>query len=195
MKHFSLLLLLGICLCTSARAAELRGFLLTKDGYQLTGYLEVIQYSPTGNEIRFSNDFGDQYVIHPFLVSGFGFSHDGMTYRFVSRFHGGQWFFLQEQQAGRTLRLYSLPDGSQTWVDDRLLRLFTTPPATYYLEYGKQQIVAVPRAGFRRTMRDFFNVVSPVMAQKVGTKGYRYRDISTIVAEVNEMNARQRRRL
>ena len=192
---YAYLLLFFLCLGTSVRAAELRGFLLTKDGYQLTGYLERIQYSPTGNEIRFVNDFGDTYIIHPFLVSGFGFTHEGTSYRFVSRFHEGQWFFLQEKADGRTLRLYRLPESSDSWVDDSLLRLFTVPPPTFYLEYGRGQLMGVPRTGFRRAMREFFNVVSPAMAKKVGTKGYRYRDLALIVAEVNEMSARQRRRL
>jgi len=52
---FTLVLIIGFW--SAAQAAELRGFLLTKDNYQLTGYFNVIRYAPSGNLITFTNDF------------------------------------------------------------------------------------------------------------------------------------------
>ena len=190
---FTLFLVAGYWL--TAGAVELRGFLLTKDNYQLTGYFNLISYAPTGNLITFTNDFGDVYAIHPQLVKGFGFSLEGRNYRYISRFHEGQWFFLQLEQDGRALRLYSLPDGSDRWVDDTMLRLFTVPPPAYWFEYGKQQLLGVPRAGFKRTLREFFAETAPGLAARIGKKGYRYRDLREIVLEYNELRGRKRRRL
>jgi hypothetical protein len=190
---FTFLLLIGLSFALGAES--LRGFLLTKDNYQLTGYFNVLQYSPTGNLITFTNDFGDVYSIHPMLVKGFGFSKDGTSFRFISRFHEGQWFFLHEEVFGRALSLYRLPDGSNNWVDDSVLRLFQTPPATYYFLYGEGKLLAIPRVGYKRTLRDFFEKASPEMAGRIGKKGYRYRDLFDIVVQFNELKGRSRRRL
>jgi hypothetical protein len=172
-----------------------RGFLVTKDGHQLTGYLNVLQYAPGGNIITFTNDFGDEYIIHPFLVSGFGFNYDGETMRFVSRRHEGMWFFLQEEIRGRSISLFRLPRGGGHWVDDSMLRLFSSPPPEYYLEYGQGQFLGVPRMGYKRTLRQFFAETNPALADKIGSRGYRYRNLDTIVRECNELRSRKRRRL
>ncbi len=194
MRHTFTLLFI-ISLSCSLSAESLRGFLLTKDNYQLTGYFNLLEYSPTGNLITFTNDFGDIYSIHPMLVKGFGFSKDGTSFRFVSRFHEGQWFFLREEISGPALSLYRLPDGSDQYVDDRMLRLFAQQPATYYFLYGNRRILPIPRVGFRRALRDFFAESAPQLSAVVGKKGYRYKDLHTIVSEYNELKIRRRRRL
>jgi hypothetical protein len=194
MRYFySLFIILGLSF--SLQAESLRGFLLTKDNYQLTGYFNVLSYSPTGNLITFTNDFGDVYSIHPMLVKGFGFSKEGTSFRFVSRFHEGQWFFLHEDVAGRALSLYRLPDGSNNWVDDSMLRLFQTPPPTYYFFYGDRKILPIPRSSFKKTLKVFFERRSPAIASKIGKKGFRYRNLIEIVERYNELKGRSRRRL
>lgn len=194
MRHIlSLFVILGLSL--SLQAESLRGFLLTKDNYQLTGYFNVLSYSPTGSLITFTNDFGDVYSIHPMLVKGFGFSKDGTSFSFVSRFHEGQWFFLYEEVPGKALSLFRLPDGTNNWVDDSMLRLFQTPPPTYYFLYGDRKILPISRLGFKKTLKQFFENRSPALASKIGKKGFRYRDIVDIVVQYNELKGRSRRRL
>lgn len=190
---FTLIFIVG--LFGSVQAAELRGFLLTKDNYQLTGYFNLIRYAPSGNLITFTNDFGDVYSIRPQLVKGFGFSLEGENYRFISRFHEGQWFFLRLEEDGRALRLYSLPDGRDQWVDDSMLKLFSVPPPTYWFEHGRQQLLGIPRAGFKRTLRQFFAQSAPELSSVIGKRGYRYKNIPEIVREFNELRSRRRRRL
>ncbi|CAH0999544.1 hypothetical protein LEM8419_00844 [Neolewinella maritima] len=193
MRHYYLLIL--ILFSSLASAESFRGFLLTKDGYQLTGYLNVLQYSPGGNIITFTNDFGDEYSIHPFLVSGFGFNYNGESMRFVSRQHEGMWYFLQEEVRGRSISLFRLPKGGGRWVDDSMLRMFSTPPPEYYLEYGQGEFLAVPRGGYKRNLREFLREASPELAKKIGSRGYRYRNMDAIVTEFNERSTRRRRRL
>ena len=193
MRQFTILVF-SLLLSATLSAESLRGFLLTKDNHQLTGYFNFLEYSPTGNYIVFTNDFGDVYNILPQFVKGFGFTEDGETFRFISRFNNGQWFFLHEDTPGRTLSLYRLPDGSQSWVDDRMLRLFTTPPPQYYFVFN-DKIAPIPRAGFKRVLREFFAEASPGLAAKIGKRGYRYRNLREIVVEFNETRGRQRRRL
>ncbi|MBB4078701.1 hypothetical protein GGR28_001314 [Lewinella aquimaris] len=193
MRHLYLLFL--FCLPCLLPAESYRGFLLTKDGHQLTGYLNVLQYSPGGNLITFTNDFGDEYQIHPFLVSGFGFNYNGEAMRFVSRRHEGMWYFLQEEVRGRVISLFRLPRGTGRWVDDSMLRMFREQPPEYYLEYGQGQFLPIPRTGYKRSLRDFFRQASPDLAEKIGSRGYRYRNMNSIVLEFNERSARRRRRL
>jgi len=194
MRYINTLIFLLVFSWT-ANAAELRGFLLTHDNFELTGYFNIIRYAPSGNLITFTNDFGDVYSIHPMLVKGFGFSKNGLNYRFISRFHEGQWFFLRLEQDGRALRLFSLPDGSDQWVDDTMLRFFTDPPPTYWFEYGQQQLLGIPRFGFKRVVRAFMEENAPSLAGKIGKRGFRYKNIHEIVAAYNEMRRRKRRRL
>lgn len=194
MRHIYLCLFLLICSLT-AGAESYRGFLLTKDGVQLTGYLNVLQYSPGGNIITFTNDFGDEYTIHPFLVSGFGFNYEGKPMRFVSRYHEGLWYFLQEEVRGARINLFRLPQGRGGWVDDSMLRLFRVQPPEYYFEYGRGEFHPVPRSGYKRNLREFFRTANPRLAAKIGRKGYRYRDMATIVAEHNLRGNRKRRRM
>ena len=193
MRHLYLLFLLLFGLSVSA--ASFRGFLLTKDGYQLTGYLNVLQYAPGGNIITFTNDFGDEYQIHPFLVSGFGFNYNGEAMRFVSRRHEGMWYFLQQEVEGRGINLFRLPRGGGRWVDDSMLRLFSEQPPEYYFEFGEGQFLPVARSGYKRTLRSFFAEASPELADKIGSRGYRYKDMHAIVGEFNERSMRRRRRL
>ena len=193
MRH--LYLLVFLLFTTPAFADSFRGFLMTKDGYQLTGYLNILQYAPGGNIITFTNDFGDEYTIHPFLVSGFGFNFNGEPMRFVSRRHEGLWYFLQEEVSGKGVTLFRLPRGGGEWLDDRMLRLFRDPPPEYYFEYGQGKFLPVPRGGYKRTLRDFFRQRNADLAAKIGTRGYRYRDMHAIVAEFNSRSDRKRRRL
>lgn len=190
---YTLILLAGFC--TSVLASEWRGFLITKDDHELTGYFRVIRYTPYGNLIEFTNDFGDVYAIQPQLVKGFGFSIGQQNYRYISRFHEGQWFFLRLEQNGRALRLFSLPDGTDAWVDDRMLRLFAVPPPRYWFEFGKGKLLGIPRAGFKRTVREFMRSTAPGLAARIGKKGYRYRDLNEIVTAYNDLRSRKRRRL
>lgn len=194
MRYINILIFIILCSAT-ASAAELRGFLLTRDNYQLTGYFNVIRYAPTGNLITFTNDFGDVYSIHPMLVKGFGFSKDGLNYRFISRYHEGQWFFLRLEQDGRALRLFSLPDGSDQWVDDTMLQFFSEKPPAYWFEYGEQELLGIPRFGYKRIVKEFMEERSPSLAGKIGKKGFRYKDIHDIVNAYNELRGRRRRRL
>ncbi|PPK88687.1 hypothetical protein CLV84_1657 [Neolewinella xylanilytica] len=190
------LYLLAFLLVSGTLSADAyRGFLLTKDGFQLTGYLNVLAYAPGGNLITFTNDFGDEYTIHPFLVSGFGFNYNGEPLRFVSRRHEGMWYFLQEDVSGRAVSLYRLPRGGGRWVDDSMLRVFTEPPPEYYLEYGRGEFIAVPRGGYKRQLRNFFRPTSPGLAGKIGKRGYRYRDLPAMIKEYNELSRRKRKRL
>ncbi|MEM9836391.1 MAG: hypothetical protein AAF828_07810, partial [Bacteroidota bacterium] len=151
MKKVYYPLLIGLFLiCNSLGAESLRGFLLTKDNYRLTGYINKIEYSLTGIMIQFTNDFGDQYNIYPNLVNGFGFTNGGETFRYVSRYHEGRWLFLKAIDAGKRLSLFQSPDGKKRWVDDSFQTYVDNPLAEYWIQFRGNKLVPVQRAGFKR---------------------------------------------
>lgn len=187
--------ILAFLLCASLSAESFRGFLLTKDDYRLTGYVNQISFVVTGLQIEFTNDFGDRYYIYPNLVKGFGFTKDGTTYRYVSRYHQGRWYFLETVESGKRMDFYTLPDRNQNWVDDGILSLLNEPIPQYWIQIKGQKLYGVTRAGFRKAMREYLSVTAPELAKKIGSKGYRYRDIGSIVEQYNELKRKTLKRL
>lgn len=176
-------------------AESLRGFLLTKDDQRLTGYVNQINYVVTGLEIEFTNDFGDRYYIYPNLVKGFGFTKDGMTFRYVSRYYEGRWYFLEVLQRGKKMEFFQVPDGDEQWVDDKLLAMVNEPIARYWLAIRGQSLFPVLRTGFKRKLREYLTPTAPELAAKIGSKGYRYKNIHEIVAAYEQSFRRSKKRL
>jgi hypothetical protein len=173
----------------------MRGFLLTKDDYRLTGYVNQINYVVTGLQIEFTNDFGDRYFIYPSYVKGFGYTRDGETFRYVSRYYEGRWFFLREMVKERQLSFFRVPDGRQRYVDDSLLALLADPIPQYWLQIKGQEILAIQRGGFKRRLRDYLEPTAPALAAKIGSKGYRYRNMEEIITAYLKTYRRSKRRL
>lgn len=189
------ILLLSVLGLAGLRAEEFRGFLLTKDNYHLTGYVNQINYVFTGLEIEFTNDFGDRYHISPRLVKGFGFTHDGETYRYVSRYSEGRWYFLRILRSDRKMLFFSTPDGREGYVDDSLLSVMAASYPQYWLEIPGQPLLGVPRMGFRRKMREYLTPTAPDLARLMGKKGYRYRNLTEIVDLYCSAKKRRSKRL
>ncbi|PHI21680.1 hypothetical protein CEQ90_02395 [Lewinellaceae bacterium SD302] len=186
---------LALLFAGTLSAESLRGFLVTKDDLRLTGYVNQINYVVTGLEIEFTNDFGDRYYIYPNLVKGFGFTKDGQTFRYVSRYYDGRWYFLEILQRDKRMEFFQIPDGDDNWVNDRLLSLITEPISRYWLAIRGQALFPVHRVGFKRKLREYLQPTAPELAQKIGSKGYRYKNIHEIVAAYEESFKRSKRRL
>lgn len=180
-----------------AQAESFRGFLLTKDNYRLTGYINKIEYSLTGIVMQFTNDFGDRYNIFPNLVKGFGFTaDDGEQHRYVSYYHEGRWLFLRSSQpVAKRLQLLYAPKGPKEFVDDSFQAYLEDPIPEYWLQLRGEALLPVDRIGFRRDLRAYLAPTAPDLSMKIGKKGYRYRDLEFIVEEYNNRAKRSSRRL
>lgn len=188
-------LFITLLLTSFVEAEAYRGFLHTKDDIRLTGYINFIQYRSNGLVIQFTNDFGDEYIIEPNRVAGFGFATDGEgVLRYVSRFHRGQWLFLRVVESGRRLDLLRVPDNNRNWVDGTSYRYNGDPLPMFWLEGRNQFIMPVYRGGFRRTMRELL-ADAPQVAEKIGSRGYRYRNLPDIIKEYNQRARRASRQL
>lgn len=179
------------------QAESFRGFLLTKDNYRLTGYINKIEYSLTGIVIQFTNDFGDRYNILPNLVKGFGFTaDDGELHRYVSHYYEGRWLFLRSPSTPpQLLQLLSAPKGPKEFVDDSFQSYVVNPVAEYWLQLQGEAILPVERFSYRRALKTYLSPTAPSLALKIGRKGYRYKDLAQIVEEYNSQAKRSRKRI
>lgn len=191
-SYFTCFLLLSVL--GSVYADAYRGFLHTKDDLHLTGYINFIQYRTNGLVIQFTNDFGDQYIIEPNRVAGFGFETDDRVMRYVSFFNEGRWLFLRVVERGRKLSLYRVPDDNSSWVDASTYQYLGSSLPDYWIRARNGDMIPIFRGGFKRTMRSLVADL-PQLAGKIGSRGYRYRNLEAIISEYNRSSRRANRRL
>ncbi|MEM8584324.1 MAG: hypothetical protein AAGF87_08650 [Bacteroidota bacterium] len=166
----------------------------TKDDLHLTGYINFIQYRTNGLVIQFTNDFGDEYIIEPNRVAGFGFETDDRVMRYVSFFNEGRWLFLRVVERGRKLSLYRVPDDNSSWVDASTYQYLGSSLPDYWIRARNGDMIPIFRGGFKRTMRSLVADL-PQLAGKIGSRGYRYRNLEAIISEYNRSSRRANRRL
>jgi hypothetical protein len=195
MQKRYLFFLLLLFVVGSGWAASYKGYLVTKNNFHLTGFVQEVTYTPGTILVTFANDFGNVYYIHPALVKGFAFVKDNSLVSYVSRFHEGQWYFLEVVSDGELLSLFEIPPTSASWVDGSLQRLTLLELDRYWIQLRQQPIQPVRRWGFRKQMRRVLALRQPELSRKIGTSGYRYRNLPEIIAECNERFRRKRRRL
>ncbi|MEO0625347.1 MAG: hypothetical protein AAFY36_16755 [Bacteroidota bacterium] len=183
-----------LCTCFSLHADAYRGFLHTKDDLHLTGYINFIQYRTNGLVIQFTNDFGDEYIIEPNRVAGFGFETDDRVLRYVSFYSEGRWLFLRVLERGRKLDLYQVPDDRSKWVDASSYQYLGSSLPDYWIRTRGGEMIPMYRTGFKRAMRALVSD-SPELEEKIGSRGYRYKNLREIVAEYNRSSRRANRRL
>ncbi len=188
MKYCYALILLLFGLAVTLRGGDLyRGYLVTKNGKQLTGYLGNIQHNGGESRVVFVNDFGTPYKIHPALIRGFVFRKDERWIAFESKRNRRNWMFLRVVYKGDRVSLYKAPEERQGLVvgsNGVALQTYTTHE--YYIELNDRQPYRLRRWGFRRRMRRLLNKRAPELAEKIGQKGYRFDNLEKIVKEFNE---------
>lgn len=184
-----------LLLSSPGYAASYKGYLVTKNNFHLTGFVQEVSYAPGTILVTFANDFGNVYYIHPALVKGFAFVKDNTLVSYVSRFHNGRWYFLEVVSDGELLSLFELPPTTASWVDGSLQRLTVLELDRYWIQLRQQPVQPVRRWGFRKQMRQLLALRQPDLSRKIGTNGYRYRNLPEIVSECNERFRRKRRKL
>lgn len=187
MKYcYTLLLLLGLTLSLSASDFE-RGYLVTKNGMRLTGFLGVIQHSVHKSAVVFVNDFGTPYTIEPERVRGFVIQRSEGFVAYESKYDRSRWLFLKVIYKGDGMNLYKAPELRQEMVISSMgfsTRTFTTHE--YYLEIKGRTPFKLKRWGFRKRMRRLLRPRAPKLSEKIGAPGYRYNDLEKIVREFND---------
>lgn len=189
---FALLLTLSYSLF----ATQNPGFIITKDAKIITGKVADIFYSSWKTELIFINEMGRRYAFHPAVIAGFAIKTDGELVHYESKFRKGQWQFMNVLEKGKNLSLYRSPSvKTQEWSinygDDQIVSRKVTE---YWLEYEKNAPVRVSSINYKRLLRQYL-VLEPELVEKLGKKGYRYKNLQTIVQEFNQLNSRKSKKI
>ena len=182
-------------LTSGLSAASYKGYFVSKKNFHLTGFVQEVTYTPGTITVTFANDFGNVYYIHPALVKGFAFVKDNKLVSYVSRYYEGQWYFLEVIADGELMSLFEIPPTSASWVDDTFQSVTALDLDRFWIQVRRQAVQPVRRWGFRKQMRRLLALRQPEVSRKIGSSGYRYRDLLQIVAECNERYRRKSRRL
>ena len=165
----------------SAAAALYRGYIITLNGYHLTGQIGEIYQNEDSKQVIFVNDFGTPYLISPRLIAGFAYERNDELVTYQSIVVNDSWAFLKVLAQGEGLKLLKTPDVEIEITFDELgLNTQKLRSNNYYLQLRRERPVRVRRLGFRRQMQLLFQERAPELAQKIGTKDYRFKNLQQI---------------
>lgn len=179
-----LLLFAAAGLCTDPA----RGYIVTKNGKQLTGYISDIYHSEFRSIVVFINDFGSVYNIEAERIRGFVFSDKEGYTAFESKNCHNRWYFLRILEKGGEVNLYQSPEEEYTLrFENGMLKASSRSITEFWLEVdGRKQLINVNRLNFRRKLRRMFHKAeAPEFREKVGAEGYRFRNLPDIIREYN----------
>lgn len=189
---FTLFLVLGCLLC--GWSADFKGYLITKNNYHLTGFINSVSVTPFGLSVQFTNDFGNRYDIHPALVRGFAFQDGSNVKVYVSHFYEGHWLFLETVYEGEVLSLFQAPDLEEKWVNGAIRQPTTFIMERFWLKRRQREIYPINRFGFRKQMRRLLGDNARALQDELGKQNFRYRDLLDIVKSYNERYHRSKQR-
>lgn len=187
MKKLYFCLFLFQMIAFSASAELYRGYIITLNGYHLTGQIGEIYFSEDQKQVVFVNDFGTPYMISPRLIAGFAYKVEDQLVTYQSIIVDRKWAFLQIVEEGEGLKLLRSPEIEiELTLNEYGLNTQHLRSNEYYLQMRRRNPVRVKRIGFRKQVSQMVRRRAPDLADKIGTKGYRYRDLETIAKEYIE---------
>ncbi|MDX1666885.1 MAG: hypothetical protein R3350_06640 [Saprospiraceae bacterium] len=196
MRKLYLLCLLIVFTTVSSYSRISSGYIITKSGTRLTGFIGDLYFSDHKSEVVFINDFGTPYSFSPRLIDGFVFQNGSELVVYESKYARQNWMFLKIIAKGKGINLYQSPEekvdmlvrGGQMVVQTRSHREF-------WVENRGRNPQKVKRLGFRKQMRRLLKERAPKLAKKIGSPGYKYRNLEKIIEEYNEICRETRWRL
>lgn len=187
MKKIHLLFSIAFLFSNLLSAAIHQGYLVTLNGKMLTGQIGAIYQGDNNSEVIFINDFGTIYNIRPELIRGFVFKKGPEFIVYESKFNEKRWMFLKVLFKGENLHLYQSPQEIIQLVQNYrgFVNDYSYRPAEYFLEMEGKIPFKVKRIGFKKQMHRLLRKNAPDLADKIGDKGFHYKDLPKIVREYN----------
>ncbi len=182
------LLLLLLLPVLSLRADDLfKGYIITLNGYHLTGQIGEIYLAEDQRQVVFVNDFGTPYMISPQLIAGFAYANGDELVTFQSIFLNKKWAFLEIVKQGEGLKLLRAPKESiEVFIDEFGLNSQKVKSNEVFIQLRKRKPERIRRIGFRKQVSQMLSRRAPNLAKKIGDKGYRYNDLDKICEEYLE---------
>ncbi|MEZ5043463.1 MAG: hypothetical protein R2828_26435 [Saprospiraceae bacterium] len=189
-KAFTLIFFLGITgflWASSPNPNPSKGYIVTLNGKYLTGAIGNIFHTTYGSEVTFINDFGTIYQIHPFLIRGFVFREDASTVAYESKYSQKKWLFLRVLHKGDYMSIYKSPEKKSVVNYTRVSFMAeTVKNEEYWIELKGKNPININRLGYKKQLRKLINKRTPELADKIGSKGYRFRNLTEIAEEYNK---------
>jgi hypothetical protein len=176
----------------SIQANPYRGFLIAKDGEQITGFIGGISPEGRMGKILFINDFGNLYIIEANQIRGFVYQNEDRVYVFESIRDEKSWKFLQMIFSGKEARLYKVPASeSRSWGYGTGLSFSAQAPSPgkgkFYIQLKDRPVRRITPFRFKKRMKKLLGTRAPELAEKLGSPGYRFKNLESIVRELDEI--------
>lgn len=164
------------------------GFVLTLNGYQLTGQIGDIMEMNGNHSVIFVNDFGSIYSYHPRMIGGFYLKTETNALFYESKFDGKHWLYLQLLFREKGVSLYQLPVDRIQWIYDKgISRPFTYPVIEYFLDVSSLgNPIKLTRATYRKKLMMLFKKRNLDLASKIGKPGYRFQNLPEIIRQFTQ---------
>lgn len=184
-RLFTLLILAILPTLLSAEGGK--GYLVTRNGVWLTGTISAIFDE---NQIIFVNDFGTPYQIHAFLILGYVVNNEeGDKDLYVSKYSGNKWRFMKMLYQGENVGLYTANVEYKPMIRPEAVQDYRFTKSIfkdeYFIEFRAGYPVLITRAKFKKIMKRLLKKRAPELSNKIGKKGYRYKDMLKILKEFN----------
>ena len=164
-----------------------KGYVITKNGIHLTGAIGDIYHSNVNSQVIFTNDLGTTYSYRPELISGFVFVKEEETVMYESKYDKERWSFLEVLEKGMGINLYKSPDDKiRMYMEDGIIESYNYKSEEFWVEVRGRLPIKINRFNFRKQMRRLLRPLAPGMERKIGSQGYRYKDIERIISECNQ---------
>jgi len=164
------------------------GFVLTLNGYQLTGQIGDIMEMNGNHSVIFVNDFGSIYSYHPRMISGFYLKTETNSLFYESKFDGKHWLYLQLLFREKGVSLYQMPVDRIQWIYDKgISRPFSYPVIEYFLDVSNfSNPIKLTRATYRKKLMMLFKKRNLDLASKIGKPGYRFHNLPEIIRQFTQ---------
>lgn len=187
------LLLLCLACAVPLQVDPLRGYIITKNGRQLTGYIGEIFQGSGGSTVVFINDFGSEYHIHAALIRGFVFRKGEEYVAYESVRVRQARHFLRILERGAELSLYQAPEvRTELFFTGGNFQVRTYEAEEFWLQFQDKKLTRIRKAGFRNKMRRLLSKTAPELSEKIGEAGYKFQDLPGIVREYNRVRAQRK---
>ena len=173
-----------------------KGYIVTKNGIKLTGQIGTVTQSARENSVIFINDFGNIYTIYPQLIKGFAFEQDSSAVLFESKIerYEKKWVFMKVLCKGKGLNLYiNVSERYNSLISPYETRTKSFKTKDFFLEVNGKIPFKVKRLGFKKQIHKLVQRRAPALANKIGQKGYRYKDLVNIINQYNDVIQKSKR--
>lgn len=196
MKQLYSLFVLLLLSLTLLQGSVHKGYIVTKNGKHLTGYIGSITYMGASTEVVFINDFGTPYNLRPELIRGFVFRREEKVVIYESLPTDRGWMFLEIIAKGDDMSLYRSPSEKTTlYIANSGFRTQTFKTTEYWIQRKDRRPFRLKKWRYRKRLRKLFREKAPELAEKIGDKGYRFKDLAKIIEEYNVILAREKYKL